>query len=262
MSDWHREVSRKLEKSKFSSEEREEISRELSDYLEDFCDDASSRGLDGRTATQQAILELNEDKKLAANLFRARREGNMNLNDRTKQFWLPVIVILIASAALLATFQIGASWAYGAYAPMQPLRNPRNLAAIMVNSRRSGAVALMIYLAWLYTLPFLSALGAYWSRRAGSGLPAQIVTGLSPLILFSAIFVGQYAGAFKGSSLSFLAMGSLPPAHIFFPFWTTVSNLVLTWIMIPGAALLLGVLPFFWKSGIHTHDNAASATAA
>jgi hypothetical protein len=259
MPDWYRKVSRKLENSKFSAEERQEISRELGDYLEDSCDDSSSHGLEDHVARERAISELNEDNNLATNLFRARRECNMNLNDRTKQFWLPVIVMLVASAVLLAAFQIGASWAYGACAPIQP---SRNLAALMVNLRRNGAVALVIYLAWLYTLPFLGALGAYRSRRAGSGRPAQIVTGLSPLILFSAIFAGQYAGALKGTSLSFLAMNVLPPAHIFFPFWTTVSNLVLTWIMIPGAALLLGVLPFFWRSGIQTHDNAASATVA
>jgi hypothetical protein len=259
MPDWYKKVLRKLENSKFSAEERREISRELGDYLEDSCGDASSHGLDNCAATERAISELDEDTRLAANLFRARKEGNMNLNDRTKQVWLPVVVMLIASAALLAAFQIGASWAYGAYGPRQPAQN---LVALMANLRRHGAVALLIYLAWLYTLPFLGALGAYRSRRAGSSLSAQIVTGLSPLILFSAIFVGQYASASKGTSLSFLAMNALPPAHIFFPFWTTPSNLLLTWIVIPGAALLLGILPFFWKSVIRADARTASATVA
>lgn len=259
MPDWHSKVSRKLEDSKFSAEERQEISRELGDYLEDSCADASTHGLDDFAATQRAISELSEDQNLGASLFRARRECNMNLNDRTKQFWLPVIVMLLASTALLAAFQIGASWAYDAYAPTQPARN---LSDSVANLMRHRAVALVIYLAWLYTLPFLGAAGAYWSRRSGSGLVAQIFTGLSPLILFSAIFVGQHAVAQQGTSLSFLAMDVLPPAHVFFPFWTALSNLLLTWIVIPGGALLLGVLPFFWKSGIRGHNSPLSATVS
>ncbi len=259
MPDWHNKVRRKLENSKFSAEERQEISRELGDYLQDSCADASSHGLDDSAATQRAISELYEDKSLGTNLFRARTECNMNLNDRTKQFWLPVIVMLLASTALLAAFQIGALWAYDAYAPTQPAQN---LSGLMANLMRHRAVALAIYLAWLYTLPFLGSAGTYWSRRAGSGLAAQIFTGLSPLVLFSAIFVGQHAVAQQGTSLSFLAMDVLPPAHVFFPFWTTLINLLLTWIVIPGGALLLGVLPFFWKSGFRGHDSSASATVA
>ncbi len=259
MLEWHSKVSRKLESSKFSAEERQEISRELGDYLEDSCADASNHSLDDFATTQKAISELNEDKNLGANLFRARRGCNMNLNDRTKQFWLPVIVMLLASTALLAAFQIGSLWVYDAYAPTQPARN---LSGLVANLMKHRAVALVIYLAWLYTLPFLGAAGAYWSRRAGSGITAQIVTGLSPVVLFSAIFSGQHAVAQQGTSLSFLAMDVLPPAHVFFPFWTALSNLLLTWIVIPGGALLLGVLPFFWKSGIRGHDTSASVTVA
>ncbi|MGB7439177.1 MAG: hypothetical protein WBR26_11905 [Candidatus Acidiferrum sp.] len=261
MPDWFRKVSRKLENSKFSAEERREISRELGNYLEDSCEVASSRGLDDRAATQRAISELYEDKNLGANLFRARREGYMNLNDRTKQFWFPVIVMLLASATLLAAFQIGALRAYDAYAPTQPARNLSGF-VVVGNLMRLRGLDLVFYLAWLYTLPFLGAAGAYWSRRVGSGLAAQIFTGLSPLLLFAAIFVGQHAAAQQGTSLSFLAMDVLPPAHVFFPFWTALSNLLLTWIVIPAAALLLGVLPFFWKSGIRGHDSSASATVA
>lgn len=256
MLDWRRKASRRLEDSKFSVEERQEISRELGDYLEDSCDDASSHGLDDRAAAQRAISELYEDKHLGANLFRARRGCNMNLNARTKQCWLPAIGMLLASAVLLAAFQVAASWAHAAYAPTQP---SANISSLMANLARYRAVALAVYLAWLYALPFLGAAGAYWSRRAGSGLPVQIATGLFPLALFSAIFVGQHAVGQEGTSLGFLAMAELPPAHMFFPFLTTFNNLLLTWVVIPTAALLLGVFPFLWKSRIYGHDGAASA---
>jgi hypothetical protein len=53
--------------------------------------------------------------------------------------------------------------------------------------------------------------------------------------------------------------GCVTACTCFFPFLTTFSNLLLTWVVIPAAALLLGVLPFLWKSCIRGHDNAPSA---
>jgi hypothetical protein len=249
MPDWYRKVSRKLEGSKFSVEEREEISREVGAYLEDSCGDASVQGLDDRAATDRAISELHEDKHLGANLFRARREGNMNLNDRTRQIWLPMIGLLLASITLLAAFRMGASWAYHAYAPMQP---GRNLSSLVANLIRGRAVELAIYLVWLYTLPFLGAAGASWSRHAGGGLAAQVSIGFSPLALFAAFFVGQHGVAH--TPLGFLAMNVLPPTYMVFPYWAGLNNLVATWIVIPGAALLLGVLPCFRNSGARAKE--------
>ncbi len=66
------------------------------------------------------------------------------------------------------------------------------------------------------------------------------------LVLFLAIFIGQRSVAQNGTSLPFLAMDALPPAHLFFPVLSTSSSLLLSCVVIPGAALLLGVLPFFW----------------
>ena len=85
--------------------------------------------------------------------------------------------MLLASTALLAAFQIGASLAYDAYAPTEPAQN---LSGLWANVMRHRGVALVIYLAWLYTLPFLGSAGAYCSRRTGSSLTAQIVAGVFP----------------------------------------------------------------------------------
>ena len=79
MPDWYSKVSRRLENSKFSVQERQEISRELGDYLEDSCEDTSSHGFNDVAATQRAISELYEDKNLGTNLFLARKERTMNL---------------------------------------------------------------------------------------------------------------------------------------------------------------------------------------
>jgi len=259
MVDWHGKVSRKLEHSKFSAAEREDISRELGHYLEYLCGDASSRGVDDPAATESATAELHEDKHLGASLYRARRENAMHLNDRTRQFWFPGITVLLAGGALLAASQAAALWTYHAYAPMPHAQRYPDL---VHNLARHDGAALMIYLGWLYTLPFLGALGAGWSRRCGGNRLAQITTGFFPLLLFLAIFIGQWIGVERNTFLPFLGMGSLPPAHFFFPFLSVSGNLFVSWLVIPGAALLLGVLPLVWKSGISGHDRAASATVA
>jgi len=240
--DWREEAARKLASSKLSAAEREEIARELAGYLEDLCSDAPACGLDDSAATQSAASELHEDKHLGAHLFRARKEGIMN--DRTRQLWLPGMVMLFAAAATLAASQIAGFSVYDAYAPTP--HATCNLLELLAYLRRYRAAALLIYFGWLGMLPFLGAIGAYWSRRAGSARATQIASGLSPLVLFLAIFIGQRSVAQKGTSLPFLAVDALPPAHLFFPVLSTSSSLLLSWVVIPGAALLLGVLPFFW----------------
>lgn len=252
-SDWREEAWRKLADSKLTAAEREEISRELAGYLEDLCADAPARGSDESAAgqidaTQTAAAELYEDKHLGAHLYRARKENPMYLNDRTKRFWLPGISMLLASAVLLAAFQFVALSLYHAVAPA-PIVGSLSVhvnpyAELVRNVMRHNGAALMIYFGWLCTLPFLGTLGANWSRRAGSNRSVQIVTALFPLVLFLAIFVGQQSVGQTGTSLPFLAMDALPPAHIFFIFLSVSANLLLNWIIIPGAALLIGVLPF------------------
>ncbi|MGB6820666.1 MAG: hypothetical protein WBE21_01205, partial [Candidatus Acidiferrales bacterium] len=106
MRDWRSEASGTLANSKLAPAERDEVSRELAGYLEDLCSDAPARGLDDSAATQRAAAELHEDKHLGTKLYLARREGNMDLNDRVKHLWLPGLTMMLASAVTLAMFQI------------------------------------------------------------------------------------------------------------------------------------------------------------
>jgi hypothetical protein len=230
--DWGKEASRKLAAAKFSPSEREEVSRELSGYLEDFCDDACNSGLDNDVAIERASAELYEDKKLGAKLFRARRGGTMN--DRTKQLWLPALTILLASVALLATFDFAG---FHAYYGVLWLRGPV--------SPRAAYWRFSIYNVWLLVLPFLGAAGAYWSRRAGSNRTLQAAVGLSPLLVFLAAFAAMVHFSF--------ALDGVPPAKTLLP---ALAVAAIRWVVIPGVALLLGVLPFLWGSGSRDHDVA------
>ncbi|HLW82847.1 MAG TPA: hypothetical protein VKS20_12495 [Candidatus Acidoferrales bacterium] len=227
--DWHEAASRKLADSKLSSQEREQIARELAGYLEDLCSDAPSRGIENSAAaaqidaTQIAVAELHEDQNLGATLYRARKENPMNVNNRTKRFWLPGTAVLLASALLLEIFQLAG------FSPYLPHFWAAKFGANDVWMHHS----LAIYVPWLCALPFLGAAGTYWSRRQGSGPALQIAVGLFPAMVFLATFAVFVPLA--------LAVGTLPPVRIFLP---ALTGQIISWVVIPGAALLLGILPF------------------
>lgn len=228
--DWRGEAARKLADSKLSAAEREEISRELAAYLDDLCNDAPAYGLDESAAIKCAAAELHEDKHLGAHLYRARKENPMNLNDRTKRLWFPSIGMLLTSIALLAIFRVPGLYPYYStlFLRMGP---PLHWRAILW--RVYGETNIF----WLCFLPFLGAAGVYWSRRAGSARAVQAAVGLCPLLVFVAMFVATVQSSF--------ALDGFPPANQLLP---GLAVATLRWVVIPGAALLLGVLPFLRRS--------------
>jgi hypothetical protein len=226
-SDWREEALHKLADSKLTAAEREEISRELAGYLEDLCFDAPSRGVDELTAAQHAAAELHEDANLGAHLYRARKENAMRINDRTKRFWLPGMSMLLASAGFLAILQIAGFrpyfvtlWIRGGPATPHGLGWP-----------------LMLYFPWLCLLPFLGAAGTYWSRRAGGGAAVQAMAGFFCALVFLAIFVTVLLFAFVigGITRNVSEPQTLSPEF---------AGAVMSWIVIPALALMIGVLPF------------------
>lgn len=221
MPDWKNEASRRLERAKFSAAERDDVSRELAGYLEDLCSESRARGTDDSSATVRGKLELNEDPRLGAHLYRARKENNMN--DRTKRLWLPGFAVLLASAASLATLQIAG---FRPYFPPVFLRG---------NAWTPNPVYtwVTIYMQWLCVLPFLGAAAAYWSRRAGSNRRLRIAAGLFPVLVFLAVFAIFFPFSF--------AIDGVPEASALIP---ELLGAILSWVVIPGVALLVGVLPF------------------
>lgn len=144
------------------------------------------------------------------------------MNDRTKRIWLPAFVVLSGSVLAEALCQIAG---FSPYFPRAWAGNASNETFLHHS--------LMIYFPWLCVLPFLAAAGAYWSRRAGGGATQRLVAGLFPAL----VFLFTFSIIFPVS----LAIGSLPPMKIFLP---ALAGNIISWVVIPGAALLLGVLPF------------------
>ena len=227
MPDWRSEVLRRLANSKLPEAERDEISRELAGYLDDVCTDAAARGLDDSAATQLAAAELHEDEHLGANLYRSRKEKAMNRNSRAKRFWLPGMFMLLASAALLAGFQV---------AGLRPHFTTLSLLGGSTHPRAFNW-PMMVYYPWLCVLPFVGAAGAYWSRRAGGSRAVRAAAGFFPVIVFLAVFVTILLFSFVIGGLA----GNVSIANTLAP---EFAGAVMSWVVIPAIALLLGVLPF------------------
>jgi hypothetical protein len=230
--DWREEAARKLANSKLSAEEREEVSRELAGYLEDLCSDAPTRSLHDRgaaqiDATQRAAAELHEDKHLGANLYRARKENPMYLNDRTKRLWLPGTAVLLASAALLAVLQLFGIRPY--------------LTTISIHGGPADPRAIywpvIVYYPWLCILPFLAAAAAYWSRRGGS----SDIAGGAAQFLSAFVFLGILMTVSQVACVLGGMIGEVPLGKTLIP---EGIGVVVSWVVIPGVALLLGILPF------------------
>ena len=87
----------------------------------------------------------------------------------------------------------------------------------------------MVLLPWLMMLPLCGAAGACLSRRGGGCLWARLASGLFPSIVLLIL----------GSILGLTHM--VTPAQ---PFWWYGSLAFAFGIVLPGASLLFGAMPF------------------
>lgn len=230
MPDWKREAERRLEDTKYPAADREEVARELAGYLEDLCSDARHSGLDESAASDCALTELNNDARLGAKLRGARKENPMHVNDRTKHFWLSGMTMLFASAGLVSVLRLGG---LQPYLPVVWLHGgPRDPHAIYW--------PLIIYYPWLCTLPFFGAAGAYWSGRAGGSRAVQAVAGFFSIFVLFAILLTVLFASFVIGGL----IGDVSASNTLFP---ECAGVLVSWVVIPGVALLLGVFPFLFR---------------
>ena len=89
------------------------------------------------------------------------------------------------------------------------------------------------YVVWLLTQPIFGALGAYLSRRGGGERHARLVAGVFPALMF------LFALGIVGVIAVFVERNQFVLDH---PLYFGMT--VLPWVIFPGLALALGVLPF------------------
>ena len=144
--------------------------------------------------------------------------------ERIKRFWFPSVAILFASVAILAAIQA---------------------AGLRPHFMMKGELPLVIYLPWLVVLPFLGAGGAYWARCQRGGQTIASAIGLLPVLKLFGSFVVVFVVSLLVALPICVALGALTPDAEFF---IVLAGAILSWVVIPGASLLLGVLPFLRSS--------------
>jgi hypothetical protein len=119
------------------------------------------------------------------------------------------------------------------------------LAGLPLSPGTKADVTVLFYVPWLLTLPLFGALGAYISLRAGGSARAILFSGIFPMLSLAACF-------FVILPLSFV----LDRSASFQPTLAGFLGLLLSWVVAPGAALLIGALPIqiFHAREIHSQS--------
>lgn len=214
--DWPALVRNNLPQRALSALGYREIVAELASHLEEFYETQRVHGIPERDAFVSALEQIENWRKLARKIETAKRKDTQ-MNRRTKSFWLPAFLNLFAASLFLAliaqtSYQIRMVNAY-----------PR--------------LVIVVYPIWLAIQPVLGAIGAYTSRRGGGTRLARLAAGLFPALVFATaivavVLIRALVVGFRGGD------GHVFGGHL------DVWDASLSMIVIPGAALLLGTLPF------------------
>ena len=217
MHDWAALVRTRLGNLGLAPGEREHVVGELAAHLEDAYALHLTRGLPETKAVDAALEEVTDWKKLSQNIQHAIRKGE-NMNDRTKQLWLPGLVCFATSMICLMVMQ---------FTGVKPF--PLQLGFLTLP---------MFYLPWLASLPLFGALAAYLSRSAGARRPVIFLVTIFPSLMFLVSILFWVVPV--------TLIGSKDPANAYirahFSFGTVFGILLL--LSIPVVPLLLGALPF------------------
>lgn len=217
MRDWSALVHHHLASARIDERRRRDISDELAAHLEDAYDDALHRGCTEAEAVACAMERVPDWCALAVAMARSTDEDST----MTKQ----AITVLLPGTTILLAAAAGMSLAFYA-TPADRWTDPR----WYVHALAAG-LALLSYLV-------LGAIGAAWSRHLGGSPGERLAAGAFPLVLHVAV-VGLGVGEDMLYALSQGAVGR----HLDIRF-VNIITMIMVMLVAPGAALLLGVLPF------------------
>lgn len=221
MPDWKKLVRRRTGALALSHETKEDVIAELADHLKEAYENARSEGLNKKAAIRIVLQEVDDWRVLAADIRRTKSEED-SMNYRTKSLWLPALITLLgASLSLAATQFIG-------------LR-PR---LVWI-----GEMGITLYWPWLASLLLFGAAGAYLSQRAEGPAQARLAAGLSPALIMLIVMC------------LILPWGLAIDGFAFFRLVAFGLGLI-TWVVIPGLALLVGAAPFLRASNPDRTANA------
>jgi hypothetical protein len=231
MADIDRLIRQHLGQVGLAHRREEEILRELSDHLEDHAVVLEASGMVREDAVRKALDSVSDWPALRSEILLAET-GGANMNYRTKVLWLPALGALTLSSALLALCQ------FSGVAPH----------FVWVNMNLQPYFA--FYTPWLIALPFVGAVGAFWSQRMGGKIVHRLFAALAPAVWFLPFLPMPVA-----TLLVYVVLHLLPHRawqdtilvnfHAA-PLMGIVAMLV-SWVFLPAVGLLLGAAPFLRK---------------
>jgi len=213
MRDWKAIVEERLAGLGLEPKERAEVIAEVAAYLEDICEGMLKQGMTEDEAVGRALSQAGNWKNLQRKIFAAKKR-EQPMKKRVWQVWVPGFLTLILSMLFLtALYRLG-------------------LRGRLV---WSGPIAILLYTPWLAGLPFIGALGAYISSRAGGSRANVIFVSVFPALALTGAFllmfpIGLAVQGVTGSQGDFSIVA------------TVLLKDGIGWIVVPGVALLVGGL--------------------
>ena len=213
MRNWEALVKQRLTGLALEPGEATEVIAEVAAHLEDTYEEMLRQGLTEDEAVRRALSQVGDWKDLRRKILAAKRREQV-MEKRVRQVWIPGFLTLILSMLFLTVlYRLG-------------------LRARLVWSDPNG---ILLYTPWLAGLPFFGALGAYISSRAGGSRATVLFVSVFPAIALTFAFLFM----FPFSLTIELIMGR--PVD-----FSSVATVLLKdgigWLLIPGAALLVGGL--------------------
>jgi hypothetical protein len=222
MRDWQKLVRDRLYQLELEDEDKEEIWAELAAHLEDDYLSSLGQGISERAAIRGALQSVNDWRDLKARIELARKKESF-MNKRVSQFWFPAFLTLFLTMTLLMVIQeIG----------------PKPWVSVAWNKSPRIIPVLVVYLSWLITLPFIGALGAYLSSRAGGRARTVCAAVIFPIVPYLAFFA-------IGLPIAVILDDHVAHNIMISAFFVGLAG----WVILPGIALLVGGLPVRYFSG-------------
>ncbi len=218
MRDWSALVHSHLVSVRVGERRRREIGAELAAHLEDAYDGALRRGCTEAEAMACAMEHVPDWSALAVAVKRSTDEDST----MTRQ----AITVLLPGTTILLTAAAGLSFVVYA-TPADRWVDPR----WQVHVLAAGLVFLFYLL--------LGSIGAAWSRHVGGSPGERLAAGVFPLVLHAAM-----AGPAVGADMLYALSRGGAGRHL----GIDIINMTLVMLVAPGAALLLGGLPFARRS--------------
>lgn len=222
MPDWQKLVRQRLHGIALDDDDAAQVVEELAGHLEEDYQYSLAAGAPEQLAIRRALRQVHDWKRLKSQI-ETSCEKELPMTKRVSQFWFPAFLTLLLAMVLLMLFQsIGPKpWVFPAWG------GPPRMAPVAV-----------VYFGWLLTLPFIGALGAYLSKRAGARRWVVFSCVTFPILPYLAFFIiGLPIAAILDDHVAHNIV--LPAFFIGFG----------SWVLLPAIALLGGGLPAHYFSG-------------